>query len=41
MVMTHHLNLAHQAQKKYALRDGQIAGCEGMACLVGMEVRWD
>jgi putative ABC transport system ATP-binding protein len=39
VVVTHNLDLASQAEKMYALRDGRIVGCEEMACLQGMEVR--
>ena len=39
VVVTHNLDLARQAEKMYTLRDGQMVGCEEMACLQGMEVR--
>jgi len=33
VIVTHNLDLARQAQKMYTLRDGQIVGCEDLACL--------
>ncbi len=39
VIVTHNLELARQAQKMYTLRDGQIVGCEDLACVAGMEIR--
>lgn len=33
VIVTHNLELARQAQKMYTLRDGQIVGCEDLACI--------
>ncbi len=33
VIVTHNLELAKQAQKMYTLRDGQIMGCENLACV--------
>ncbi len=35
VIVTHNLDLARQAQKMYTLRDGQIVGCDDMACISG------
>jgi ABC-type lipoprotein export system ATPase subunit len=39
VVVTHNLELARQAHKMYTLRDGQIVGCEEMACVQGINIR--
>jgi putative ABC transport system ATP-binding protein len=41
VIVTHNLDLARQANKMYTLKDGQIVGCEEMACVQGMKVRLD
>lgn len=41
IIVTHNLDLARQANKMYTLKDGQIVGCEEMACVQGMKVRLD
>ena len=35
VIVTHNLDLARQAQKMYTLRDGQIVGCDDLACISG------
>jgi ABC-type lipoprotein export system ATPase subunit len=35
VIVTHNLELASQAQKMYTLRDGQIVGCDDLACTSG------
>ena len=35
VLVTHNLELARQAQKMYTLRDGQIVGCDDLACISG------
>jgi ABC-type lipoprotein export system ATPase subunit len=35
IIVTHNLELARQAQKMYTLRDGQIVGCDDLACISG------
>ena len=35
VIVTHNLELARQAQKMYTLRDGQIVGCDDLACISG------
>lgn len=37
VIVTHNLDLAKQAQKMYTLRDGQIVGCEDLACILGRD----
>lgn len=39
VIVTHNLDLAEQAHRMYTLRDGQIVGCEDLACVEGMGVR--
>jgi putative ABC transport system ATP-binding protein len=36
VIVTHNLDLARQAQKMYTLRDGQIVGCDDLACISGI-----
>ena len=33
VIVTHNLDLARPAHKTYTLRDGQIVGCERLACV--------
>ena len=35
VIVTHNLDLARQAEKMYTLRDGQIVGCDDLACISG------
>ena len=35
VIVTHNLDLARQAEKMYTLRDGQIVGCNDLACVSG------
>lgn len=37
VIVTHNLDLAKKAQKMYTLRDGEIVGCENLACVNGRE----
>lgn len=37
IIVTHNLDLAKKAQKMYTLRDGQIVGCDDLACVNGRE----
>ncbi len=39
VVVTHNLDLAKKAHRMYTLRDGQIVGCEDLACVEGTGVR--
>ncbi len=35
IIVTHNLDLARQTQKMYTMKDGQIIGCEDLACIRG------
>jgi ABC-type lipoprotein export system ATPase subunit len=37
VIVTHNLDLARKAQKMYTLKDGQIVGCEDLACVFGRD----
>lgn len=37
IIVTHNLELAKKAHKMYTLKDGQIAGCEDLRCIEGIE----
>ena len=37
IIVTHNLDLAKKAHKMYTLKDGQIAGCEDLRCIEGIE----
>ena len=37
VIVTHNLDLAKQAHKMYTLKDGQIVGCEDLACVYGRD----
>lgn len=37
IIVTHNLELAKKAHKMYTLKDGQIAGCEDLRCIQGIE----
>jgi putative ABC transport system ATP-binding protein len=37
VIVTHNLDLAKQTHKMYNLKDGQIVGCEDLACIYGRD----
>lgn len=37
VIVTHNLDLARKAEKMYTLKDGQIVGCEDLACVLGRD----
>jgi putative ABC transport system ATP-binding protein len=37
VIVTHNLDLAKQAHKMYTLKDGQIVGCQDLACVYGRD----
>ena len=37
VIVTHNLDLARKAEKMYTLKDGQIVGCEDLACVFGRD----
>jgi putative ABC transport system ATP-binding protein len=36
-IVIHNLDLARKVQKMYTLKDGQIVGCEDLACVFGRD----
>jgi putative ABC transport system ATP-binding protein len=37
VIVTHNMDLARKAEKMYTLKDGQIVGCEDLACVFGRD----
>jgi len=37
VIVTHNLDLARKVQKMYTLKDGQMVGCEDLACVQGRD----